>query len=50
MRRLEDQIGIILYRYLGSKNADYPMNSFDALKMVQCAEELADFIRRGRWK
>lgn len=43
--RLEDQIGVILYKHFGSKNPSYPTNSWEAGKMVLCADELAKFIR-----
>ena len=44
--RLEDQIGAILNKHMGSKNPYYPINSYEAGKMVECAAELAEFFRR----
>lgn len=44
-RALEDEIGIIIVRHLGSKNPDYPDNSYECGKFVALAKDLAYFVR-----
>jgi hypothetical protein len=46
MKRLEDQIGVILNKHFGITGNPYQsVNSYDARKMVECASELAAFMR-----
>jgi hypothetical protein len=44
--KLEDRIGIVIVRHLGSRNPSYPDDSFIAKKFVALANELAKTLRQ----
>ena len=44
--KLEDRIGIVIVRHLGSRNLSYPDDSFTAKKFVALANELAKTLRQ----
>lgn len=47
-RALRDEIGLSIAKFLGSKNPDYPSDTYTSKKFVQLADELAhkELLRR----